>query len=144
MEKNIRGIRGLGKLYDRYAAMKKYAQLVRRKDVVVGFAAPYAIYIHENREIWPPGMRLAGEPRSDGNGRYWDPQGVAQPKFLEEPAREHRKELAGLIKIVVRQTGNPIEGMLQAGKVLLTISQGLVPVDTGELKNSGYVKVIDR
>jgi len=74
--------------------------------VNVGFTAGYAIYVHENREIWPPGMRLKGQPRMGGSvdsagrvrdtkggqfrkgGRYWDPQGKAQPKFLEEPFRE--------------------------------------------------------
>lgn len=58
--------------------------------VDVGFTAAYAVYIHENREIWPPGMRLKGQPRQPNpphKGNYWDPQGKAKPKFLEDPAR---------------------------------------------------------
>lgn len=47
----------------------------------VGYSAFYALYVHE------AAMVLKGQPRPGGRGRYWDPQGRAQAKFLEEPAR---------------------------------------------------------
>lgn len=63
-------------------------------EVTVGYTARYAIYVHENTE-----MKLKGEPRfSPHKGRYWDPQGRGQSKFLEEPMRRFSKELQALIK----------------------------------------------
>lgn len=44
----------------------------------VGFTARYAAWVHEM-----PGT-LKGQPRRGGKGRYWDPQGKAQPKFLSK------------------------------------------------------------
>lgn len=48
--------------------------------VVIGFGAEYALAVHES-----PGT-LKGEPRTGerSKGRYWDPQGQAQPKFLQK------------------------------------------------------------
>jgi hypothetical protein len=59
----------------------------------VGYTASYAIYVHENLE-----MKLRGQPRpSPHRGRYWDPQGRGQSKFLEEPARRLRATLRQII-----------------------------------------------
>ncbi len=67
--------------------------------VTIGYTAAYALYVHENREIWPPGMRLKGQDRSKPHkGKYWDPQNRAQPKFLEDPARTE----AGMIRAIIR------------------------------------------
>lgn len=41
---------------------------------VLGFGAHYAPYVHE-----APGT-LKGQPRANGNGKYWDPDG--EPQFL--------------------------------------------------------------
>jgi len=61
-------------------------------EVNVGYTAAYAIYVHENVE-----MKLKGQPRPGGKGRYWDPQGRGQSKFLEEPARRLAPELKQII-----------------------------------------------
>lgn len=63
-----------------------------KTEVHVGYTAAYAIYVHENVE-----MKLKGEPRPHGRGRYWDPQGRGQSKFLEEPARRLIPELRSII-----------------------------------------------
>ena len=60
--------------------------------VNVGYTASYALYVHE-----AVGMVLKGQPRPKGRGFYWDPQGRAQAKFLEEPARRIAKELKAII-----------------------------------------------
>lgn len=59
----------------------------------VGYTAAYAIYVHENVQ-----MKLKGQPRSGSRGKYWDPQGRAQAKFLEEPARRLAPELLKMIR----------------------------------------------
>ena len=61
--------------------------------VSVGYTASYAIYVHE-----AVGMVLKGQPRPGGRGRYWDPQGKAQAKFLEEPSRRLAPELMRIIQ----------------------------------------------
>lgn len=48
--------------------------------VEVGYTAAYAGYVHEL-----VAMKLKGLPRPSGRGLFWDPQGQAYAKFLEEP-----------------------------------------------------------
>lgn len=64
----------------------------------VGYTASYALFVHENVE-----MKLKGQPRTPPNkGKYWDPQGRGQSKFLEEPARRMGPELLRVIKDEMR------------------------------------------
>lgn len=63
-------------------------------EVSVGYTAAYALYVHE-----AVGMVLKGKPRpAPSKGRYWDPQGKAQAKFLEEPSRRLTPELLKMIQ----------------------------------------------
>lgn len=66
-------------------------------EVIVGFTAAYAIYVHEMR------MVNAGKPRTSGTGKgnYWDPQNRAQPKFLEEPFREMQDDILKTVQVEV-------------------------------------------
>jgi hypothetical protein len=62
--------------------------------VSVGYTAGYALYVHE-----AVGMVLKGQARSaPSKGRYWDPQGRAQAKFLEEPARRLAPDLTRIVQ----------------------------------------------
>ena len=65
--------------------------------VNVGYTAFYAMYVHE-----AVGMVLKGIPRASGRGRHWDPQGRAQAKFLEEPARRLAPRLQKLVQETAR------------------------------------------
>jgi len=60
--------------------------------VDVGYTASYAMYVHEQ-----VAMKLKGQPRPSGRGSFWDPQGKAQAKFLEEPARRLTPEMNRII-----------------------------------------------
>jgi hypothetical protein len=99
-----------------YRAARDY-----QSKVVVGYAAPYAVYVHENLEARHP---------------------IGQAKFLEQPAREYRKDMAAAVVAGLRAGESLTQAQLAAGKVLLRESQKLVPVDTGLLKRSGYVDVV--
>lgn len=68
-----------------------------RMEAHVGYTAAYAIYVHENVE-----MKLKGQPRPGGRGRFWDPQGRGQAKFLEEPARRLVPRLRNIIREGIR------------------------------------------
>ena len=67
--------------------------------VNVGYTAAYALFVHE-----AVGMKLKGVPRGAAEkgakgyrGHYWDPQGQAQAKFLEEPLRRLSPKLKQMI-----------------------------------------------
>src|SRR4051812_19274779 len=91
------------------------AQLIRLNTsrrsyrAVVGYDAPYAIYVHEN---------LAANHPNGG-----------QAKFLEEPGRMYSKEISRIIKNVMRQKGKTLKDAVKAGADFwLSMSLPLVPI----------------
>jgi len=106
--------------------------------VVVGFTATYALYVHENME-----MKLKGLPRPKGRGLYWDPQGIAGPKFLEGPARElsNSGELSRIFTSVLKAGRTVLQALLACGLRIQREAQKRVPVDTGVLKASAFTRV---
>lgn len=136
-----------------------------RPAVEVGYTAAYALYVHENMEIWPPGMRLKGLPRGLGfsqkdgvvfvpkgilagtaggaaRGFYWDPQGKAQPKFLESVVREDRDAIWRAIFEGLKAGMTLAQALLKAGLLVQRNSMQRVPVDTGHLKSSAYTRLV--
>jgi hypothetical protein len=105
--------------------------------VIVGFTAAYALFVHESLE-----MKLAGLPRTNGKGNYWDPQGRAQAKFLEQPAREMTSDgtFAGILRAAARKGLGLIDGLLLCGLRLQREAQLRCPVDTGNLKASAFTR----
>lgn len=132
-------ILGLKKLTNWFKSLAKEARRQTLKSVVVGYTAAYAIYVHEAK------MVLKGKPRprrrKRNRGRFWDPQGRAQSKFLEAPARLMVTELGRVVAETYKSTGRIEDGLLLAGLRLQAASQRLVPVDTGNLKNSAFTRV---
>jgi hypothetical protein len=72
--------------------------------VQIGYTAGYALFVHELVQ-----MKLKGKPRGKkkrkvrgkvivSKGLYWDPQGRAQAKFLEEPSRTKLAEMLLVVK----------------------------------------------
>jgi hypothetical protein len=92
-----------------------------RSQAVVGYAAPYALRVHEDLEAHHP------------NG---------QAKFLEQPARQYRREMADAVRADLAAGKTLSQAQRSACRVLLRESRKLVPVDTGLLKRSGYVDVV--
>ena len=126
---SIRGRRRLDVEFTRRIKLRKAQD---RISVVVGYRSNYALWVHE-----AVGMKLKGEARPSGIGTYWSPSG-ATAKFLEIPSRTLTREI---LRIVVNVTkfGQPLfVGLWHAGKYLLSRSLEIVPVETGELKSSGY------
>lgn len=94
------------------------AETVNR--IVCGYSAPYAVYVHENLEAY------------HSNG---------QAKFLEQPARERKGDIAAAV-VSARRSGQPLEQALMAGaEELRKRSQPLVPVATGFLRDSWFAEV---
>lgn len=72
--------------------------------VNVGYTASYAIFVHENVE-----MKLKGKERRPAPphiGRYWDPAGRGQAKFLEQPFRATvNRTVEFVVKEIQKQVG---------------------------------------
>lgn len=85
----------------------------------VGYAAPYSLFVHENLEAHHE---------------------HGQAKFLEQPARTMKDELAHSIRGDAEHGLGLVVALENVAKKLLAASQELVPEDTGVLKASGYVK----
>lgn len=108
----------------------------RRSSVVVGYATKYALYVHENREIWPPGMRLEGQDRPSGIATYWSPNG--KPGYLLEPFKQMSPDLAAIVRTAVIRGSTLPQALLLAGLRLQRESMKMVPVEYGILKNSAF------
>ena len=108
--------------------------------VVVGYTAAYALYVHENIE-----MKLRGQPRPRRlgmeHGKYWGPQGQAQAKFLEQPARQYASQIGRIVITAYGRTRNMAQSLIMGGLFLQRESMKLVPVDTGNLRASAFTRV---
>ena len=117
----IQGINQVNKLLN-----SKHRQLSGTKSVLVGYgndAVDYAIYVHEDLEA----KHAAG----------------TQAKFLEE-APYSVEELAELVSQSLKEGHQLIDGLEKAGQLVLERSQPLVPVETGDLLESGFVRREDQ
>jgi len=68
--------------------------------VLVGYGANYAHYIHEQVQMKWKGKKRKGK-RADGlprKGRYWDPNGKGQAKFLEQPFKNNFPQMLKIIE----------------------------------------------
>ena len=92
----------------------------KQEVVVVGYTANYAVYVHEDLEANHP------------NG--------GQAKYLEQPAREMQKQFSEIVLKAMQGGASMLQGLLLAGLALQRASQQLVPVDTGNLKNSAFTR----
>lgn len=88
--------------------------------VQVGYTARYAVYVHEDLET------------THKNG---------EAKFLEKAARKVAPRMRGIVAKYVKQKKGLLNGLKEAGDLLLAESNKKVPVDTGWLKSSGFVLV---
>lgn len=126
----------IGKRYGKGASAEYLRQLKSQysgpsgqNSVIVGYTAKYALQVHENLEPAEDATRKAR-----GAGK--------QGKYLEQPARELSND--GTIQKVVRDAlkeGLTLEdGLLFAGMRILEASRELVPIQTGNLRASGFVR----
>ena len=96
---------------------EKLKDAVKDRDasVTVGYQTNYAIYVHEVLDSVHP---------------------VGQAKFLEQPAREYKNEIARLIREAWLRGANMLSCLMIGGRRLQRESMKLVPIKTGNLKRS--------
>ena len=86
----------------------------------VGYTAPYALYVHENR-----GANFK----------------VGRAGFLSDVAREMAGELARIASRQLRAGATMVQRLTAMGAALLAESKRNCPVDTGYLRSTGYVRI---
>jgi hypothetical protein len=114
-------IEGVPRLLRTLEGLANRARQDASKRVAVGYAAPYSVFVHEDLTA----------VHADGT----------QAKYLESPLRAMHQELAGIVAAEMKNGATLVEAERKAAERLLTVSQTLVPVDTGNLKNSGFIEV---
>lgn len=91
-------------------------------DVIVGYTANYAMYVHEDLKARHKEGKVA--------------------KYLEKPARELSDTLGSIVAKIVASGGTLIQGLYAAGFRLQRESQQIVPIDTSNLKNSAFTREV--
>lgn len=94
----------------------------RKSTFAITYTAPHAAKIHEDMEM----------PHTNG-----------QAKFLEIPLRLHGKKITRMVKELMKQGKTLRKALLEVAYWLLEESKKLVPVDTGELRDSGKVRIVN-
>lgn len=110
-------VTGTGEVQKRLNALSLKGQ--SKAQVTIGFAAPYAVNVHENLTAYHP------------NG---------QAKFLETAYRRSARAARDVITQKLKQRRGLLDAMTAGGKVILNDARSIVPVDTGYLRDSGYVR----
>lgn len=103
--------------FDLWVRYKK--DQIKRSEVTVGFSAEYAVYVHEMLHLFHP---------------------VGQAKFLEDAMKTEAPALREIIRSALRSGKTLGEAQLLAGQHLLARAKELCPVDTGHLRDSGFVR----
>jgi hypothetical protein len=124
-------IDGLEALMSQLKGLEVTSRRDNNRRLAVGYTAFYAIYVHERMDVYhaPP----------------------TRAKFLEEPMRRLFPHMAKIVRQNMRQTrtaggkfgrtGRMVDGLLAAGHYLLAASLELVPIDTGFLRKSSFVRL---
>ena len=116
-------IDNLTRLLRKLEKLERDSRRQNNGNVIVGYAASYAIYVHET-----PPDKAAHKP-----GKQW--------KFLEQPAREKEREIAQTVVEAVKRGHPLLKALLRAGEFLQAASQRIVPVKTGNLKGSAFTEL---
>ncbi len=149
-------VQGLTELVGKLRRRAVAARTDSEGSVAVGYTAAYARAVHENTQMKWRGLprdhsvRASGENASDriaytgysavkAPGLFWGPNG--QAKFLEQPFRTMRPVLSFIVATAIRNGKSLMQGLLLAGLRLQRESQLLVPVVTGNLRNSAFTRL---
>jgi hypothetical protein len=128
-------IEGADKLKKKFKAKEKKSRRLDDGSVSVGYrGVDYVLYVHEIKNP------SSGIPRrgKGAKGNYWD---VGEPKFLEKPFRQNRKEYVRRIRLAYKNGASVVHALLIGGLALQRDSQLLAPVDTGNLKGSAFTEI---
>jgi hypothetical protein len=112
------GMKGLEAVLTEIRKRRAKAELDSKAVTKAGYSADHAVPVHE---------RL--DQRHE----------VGQAKFLEQPLRTEQQIMADIIRKRLMAHETLKNAQLAAAKHLMSISLPLVPVDTGELRDSWFI-----
>lgn len=92
-------------------------------EVRIGYSAPYAVPVHERLDVYHP---------------------TGQAKFLEQPLRTERDEMARIVRSRLQARERLLQAQLAAANHVMSISLRLVPVDKGVLRDSWFIRPVTR
>lgn len=146
------------KIIDSRPVLRKFEALERESrrqnngDVNVGFAASYALSVHENLEAAHGeefnrkhakdiGRKITRGPRKGKIAEHKRGPGQ-QAKYLEQPYREMNSsgETRRNIVSAIKGGASVIQALLLAGLKIQAASQKIVPVELGNLKGSAFTE----
>lgn len=110
-------ITGVNQLRARFVKERRLVE--GETNIEVGYSTPYAIYVHENLRA-----------------RHV----VGQAKFIEAPARVYARTAHLIVAKELMRGKNWLKAMMTLANILYERSQELVPVDTGLLRSTGFVR----
>lgn len=113
-------ILGVDKVMKSFDRKKKAIGDDKKPRADVGYAADHALLVHEDL------------------GAYHAPP--TQAKYLTGPAYRYRKQAAAEVRKALREGLTFRQAVLAGARFILKKSKEVVPVDTGELKRSGYAR----
>ncbi len=100
-------------------SLRHHGRKHRNVKFVVGFQAFYALWVHEKLDVSHP---------------------TGQAKFLEEPARTQGNAIAAACRQAMKAGADLEVGLKASADKLLELAKARVPVDTGFLRDSGFVR----
>ena len=141
-------IQGMKQLLRSLEKLERDSKRKDNGDVIVGYAASYAMRVHEDAKAEARRRLIVKKFRKNtaknkGKKRTLvkvSGQRKPQWKFLEQPARELKGEMALIVVRAVKAGVPLVKALLIAGLRLQRESQKLVPVDTGNLRGSAFTE----
>ncbi len=113
-------LEGLKRLAGRLQGLAEVARANKNPDLACGYLAEYALPVHEDLEVQ---------------------HRVGEAKYLTRAVTRNRVALKDLVRQELRRGRTLTQALLTTGYALMRFSKDLVPVDTGHLRSSGYVRV---
>lgn len=130
-------VKGSKELLRKFEKLEQESRRKNNGDVVVGYAASYALIVHENLET---AHGVAFNVKHGGKPGFKNRGPNQQAKYLEQPFRELRSRIMEIVAAAMKNGASLINGLLTGGRFLQRESQKLVPVDTGNLKGSAFTE----
>lgn len=119
MGRKLKRVYGLEKVLTEIRKRRSKAIGDGMSQVRVGYSASYAVPVHERLDVHHP---------------------VGQAKFLEQPLRTEQRKMTEIIRSRLMARMSLLDAQMEAAKHLISVSLQLVPVDTGELRDSWFIK----
>ena len=112
------GMQGLERVLTELRKRRERAGLDSFAQTRVGYSAEHAVVVHERLDVFHP---------------------IGQAKYLEQPLRTEEHKMADIIRRRLMARESLKTAQVAAAKHLISISLRLVPVDTGELRDSWFI-----